>query len=65
MVSTFSGSALDSTLQSALRQGSLRRRDYLALSSQMLSDPSLSPTYRNQINRLLDYIQMGRVKLYD
>jgi hypothetical protein len=65
MVSTFSGSALESTVQTALRQGSLRRRDHLALMSQMLSDPALSPTCRSQINRLLDYIQMGRVQLLD
>lgn len=65
MVSTVPSSALESTVQTALRQGSLRRRDHLALMSQMLSDPSLSPTCRSQINRLLDYIQMGRVKLLD
>ncbi|HEY9762767.1 MAG TPA: hypothetical protein V6D07_09585 [Trichocoleus sp.] len=47
----------------AMQQCALSRRDHLWLTSALLSDPTLSPTDRNQINRVLDYIRMGKIRL--
>lgn len=47
----------------AMQQGALSRRDHLWLTSALLSDPTLSPSDRTRINRVLDYIRMGKVRL--
>lgn len=47
----------------AIKQGALSRRDHLWLTSAILSDPTLSPMDRTQINRVLDYIRMGKIRL--
>ncbi|MBD0335542.1 MAG: hypothetical protein ICV62_08635 [Cyanobacteria bacterium Co-bin13] len=47
----------------AIEQGALTRRDHLWLTSAILSDPTLSPLDRTQINHVLDLIRRGRVRL--
>ena len=49
----------------SIQQGYLRRRDHLYLTSAMLGDPQLSSADRSQINRVLDYVRMGRIQLVD
>lgn len=56
---------LHHVIDSALQTGVLTRRDHLALTAAMFSDTSLSPTERNLINRVFDFIRMGRVQLED
>lgn len=50
-------------IDNALQKGVLHRRDHLALTAAMLSDPALTAEERNYINRLFDFIRMGRVQL--
>jgi len=49
----------------AIQQGCLSRRDHAALVSAMLADATLEPLDRSQINRLFDYVRLGRVRLVD
>lgn len=52
-------------LEAAIQSGVLNRHDHLALTAAMFSDTSLSPSERNHINRVFDFIRMGRVQLED
>lgn len=47
----------------AIEQGAVTRRDHLWLTSAMLGDPTLSSLDRSQINRVLDLIRLGRVRV--
>ncbi|WP_187329483.1 hypothetical protein [Halomicronema hongdechloris] len=49
----------------AIHQGRLSRCDHLTLVSAMLADATLDPLDRSQINRVFDYVRMGRVRLVD
>lgn len=66
MVSTASTSnnpQVQSLTVQAIESGFLSRQEHLWLTSAMLSNTTLSAADRNQINRVLDYIRMGRVRL--
>jgi hypothetical protein len=56
---------LHAVLDQAMQNGVLTRRDHLALTAAMLSNPSLSSAERMLINRLFDFIRMGRVRIED
>ncbi|MEG3860221.1 hypothetical protein [Microcoleus sp. herbarium12] len=45
--------------------GKIARREHLVLTSAILCDDKLSEEERHQINRIFDYIQIGRVKFID
>lgn len=45
--------------------GQLARREHLMLTSAILSDDQISEEERYQINRVFDYIQIGRLKFVD
>ncbi|MBE9096313.1 hypothetical protein [Tychonema sp. LEGE 07203] len=45
--------------------GKIARREHLVLTSTILSDDKISEEERHQINRIFDYIQIGRVKFID
>ncbi|WP_456077469.1 hypothetical protein [Kamptonema formosum] len=45
--------------------GKLSRRDHLLLTSALLSDDKITEEQRHQINRIFDYIQIGRLKFVD
>ncbi|MEG4631927.1 hypothetical protein QUB56_20420 [Microcoleus sp. AR_TQ3_B6] len=45
--------------------GKLTRRENLVLTSALLSDDKISEEDRHQINRIFDYIQIGRLKFID
>ncbi|MBE9187979.1 hypothetical protein IQ270_25890 [Microcoleus sp. LEGE 07076] len=45
--------------------GKIARREHLVLTSTILSDDKISEEERYQINRIFDYIQIGRVKFID
>ena len=45
--------------------GKITRRENLFLTSALLSDDKISEEDRHQINRIFDYIQIGRLKFID
>jgi membrane-bound ClpP family serine protease len=45
--------------------GKLARREHLILTSAILSDDKISDEERYQINRVFDYIQIGRLNFID
>ncbi|MGL5062873.1 MAG: hypothetical protein ACRC62_23095 [Microcoleus sp.] len=45
--------------------GKLTRREHLMLTSAILSDDKISEEERHQINRIFDYIQIGRLNFID
>ncbi len=56
---------LHQILDRAIQQGVLARRDHIVLTAAMFSDTSLSCAERHQINRVFDFIRMGRVQFKD
>lgn len=61
----YSDTSIESLMQQIIANGKLSRRDYMDLTSILLSDPHLSERDRCLINRVLDYVQIGRLKLID
>ena len=45
--------------------GKISRREHLVLTSAILSDDKISEEDRHQINRIFDYIQIGRLQFID
>jgi hypothetical protein len=45
--------------------GNITRREHLFVTSALLSDDKISEEDRHQINRIFDYIQIGRLKFID
>lgn len=45
--------------------GKIARREHLILTSAILSDDKISEEERYQINRVFDYIQIGRLNFID
>ena len=45
--------------------GKITRRENLVLTSALLSDDKITEEDRHQINRIFDYIQIGRLKFID
>lgn len=45
--------------------GQISRQEHLQLTSTILSDHKISDEERRQINRIFDYVQIGRLKLVD
>ncbi|MEK0177839.1 hypothetical protein [Microcoleus anatoxicus] len=48
-----------------LASGKIARREHLILTSTILSNEKISEDERYQINRIFDYIQIGRLKFID
>ncbi len=45
--------------------GKISRREHLVVTAAILSDDKISEEDRHQINRIFDYIQIGRLKFID
>jgi len=58
-------SGIQALVHHAVTARQLSRREHLKLTSAMLSDPSMAPSDRFHINRLLDYVRAGKVTLID
>lgn len=58
-------SGIQSLVQRAVKLRQLSRQEHLKLTSAMLSDPDMASTDRFHINRLLDYVRVGKVNLID
>ena len=57
--------AIQSLVKEIVTTGRLNRRDHLRLTSTLLADHKLTDEDRRHINRVLDYVQIGRLKLVD
>lgn len=53
------------TVEQILEKGKMNRQEHIQLTSAMLSDHQMTETERCQINRVFDYLQIGRLKLED
>jgi hypothetical protein len=57
------------TVQSLVEQvvaaGQLSRSEHMRLTSMILADYQLTDEDRRHLNRVLDYVQIGRLKLVD
>lgn len=58
-------SSIQTLVQQAVTARQLSRREHLKLTSAMLSDASMEASDRFHINRLLDYVRVGKVRLTD
>jgi hypothetical protein len=56
---------IQSLIEEIVTAGQLSRRDHVHLTSTILSDYKLADEDRRQISRVLDYVQIGRLKLVD
>ncbi|NJM61083.1 MAG: hypothetical protein HC849_14090 [Oscillatoriales cyanobacterium RU_3_3] len=54
-----------SMVERIVASGKLTRREHLVLTSAILSDDKISEEERHQINRIFDYIQIGRLNFSD
>lgn len=54
-----------SLVQEIVTAGCLSRHEHLHLTSTILADYNLTDEDRRQISRVLDYVQIGRLKLVD
>jgi hypothetical protein len=55
--------SIRSIIEHIIESGQMNRQEYLQLSSAVLSDQRMTDDDRRQINRIFDYIQVGRLKL--
>lgn len=55
--------AIPAVVEQILASGEMSRQQHLQLTSAMLADRQINEEDRRQINRVLDYIQTGRIKL--
>ncbi|NJR40976.1 MAG: hypothetical protein HC781_21715 [Leptolyngbyaceae cyanobacterium CSU_1_4] len=53
------------TVEHILEKGKMNRQEHVYLTSAMLSDYQMTDEERRQINRVFDYLQIGRLKLED
>jgi hypothetical protein len=64
-VQSKSGIVLRQMVDQIISAGRINRQEHLQLTSAILSDYSITDEERRQINRVFDYVQIGRLKLVD
>ncbi|MBF2045977.1 MAG: hypothetical protein EDM05_036495 [Leptolyngbya sp. IPPAS B-1204] len=57
--------AIRSLVEQIIAAGQLSRQEHLRLTSTILADYQLSDEDRGHISRVLDYVQIGRLRLID
>jgi hypothetical protein len=57
--------AIKPLIDQIMSTGKMSRKDHVQLTSAILSDPRITDEDRREINRVFDYIQIGRLKLID
>jgi hypothetical protein len=60
-----SGIVIQQIVEQIIAAGQINRQEHLQLTSAILSDYRVTDEERRQINRVFDYIQIGRLKLVD
>ncbi len=57
--------SVQSLIEQVITAGQISRRDHMNLTSAILADQRLTDEERRHISRVLDYVQIGRLKLVD
>jgi hypothetical protein len=57
--------AVHSLVEQIVAAGCLSRREHMRLTSTILGDHQITDEERRHISRVLDYVQIGRLKLVD
>ncbi|HEY9641241.1 MAG TPA: hypothetical protein V6C57_12210 [Coleofasciculaceae cyanobacterium] len=57
--------AIKPLIDQIISTGKMSRKDHVQLTSAILSDQRITDEDRREINRVFDYIQIGRLKLID
>jgi DICT domain-containing protein len=57
--------SVQSLIEQIVAAGQLSRREHMRLTSAILADHQLTDEERRHISRVLDYVQIGRLKLVD
>lgn len=57
--------AIKPLIEQILTTGQMSRQEHIRLTSAILSHERITEEERRQINRIFDYIQIGRLKLVD
>ncbi|GEM_PF-3713328 len=57
--------SLKQTVDRIIDSGQIKRQEHMRLTAEILGSEDTSTDSCYQINRILDYIQMGRIKLID
>lgn len=57
--------AIQSLIEQIVTSGQLSRREHVKLTSTILADYKITDEDRRYISRVLDYVQIGRLRLID
>lgn len=57
--------AIQSLIEQIVTSGQLSRREHIKLTSTILADYKITDEDRRYISRVLDYVQIGRLRLID
>ncbi|NJO79052.1 MAG: hypothetical protein HC827_11390 [Cyanobacteria bacterium RM1_2_2] len=57
--------AIQSLVEQIVTSGQLSRREHVKLTSTILADYKITDEDRRHISRVLDYVQIGRLRLVD
>ncbi len=60
-----SNPAIKHLIDQIIASGQMTRSQHLSLTSTLLAEQRITDEDRNQINRVFDYVQSGRLKLID
>ncbi len=57
--------SVQSVIEQIMAAGQMSREQHVLLTSAVLADQHITDDDRRQINRLFDYVQIGRLRLVD
>ncbi len=60
-----SGLTVNQTIETIMTSGKITRRQHIELTNAILSENQITEEDRRQINRILDYFQIGKIKIVD
>jgi hypothetical protein len=60
-----SGFTVNQMVETIMTSGQITRRQHIQLTNAILSENQITEEDRRQINRILDYLQIGKIKIVD
>ena len=60
-----SGLTIDRIVETIITSGQIARGQHIRLTNAILSENQITEEERRQINRIFDYIQIGKIKIVD
>lgn len=60
-----SGITVNQMVETIMTTGQITRRQHIQLTNAILSENQITDEDRRQINRILDYLQIGKIKIVD